>query len=537
MYRAALLLLLTAPLEAATINVNAGESVQAAITKAQPGDEILLQAGARFVGGLKLPARPFGLPITIRSSATLPERRISESDAPLLPVLAAVGEAVISGVNTASWRLIGLRLEQTTFGEIISLQGVNSIEMDRLLITVTGQQKRAIGGNGKAVKLTRSYISGVWSTGQDSQAFAAWDGAGPYTIVDNYLEAASENILFGGADSATAESMPRDILVEYNTLSKPLSWKGQPRNVKNLLELKAAERVVIRNNVLENNWADGQSGTAVVFTPRNQGGKAPWTVVKDVLFERNIVRNAPAIFSVLGFDNNGVSGQTTGIVIKNNLLLGSGGGFLALITNEAGAVTFDHNTYLQPQNGSGTLMGLYAEGTIATPAAPRVPTFAVEKLVVTNNILQFNFYGIHSSFGQGTAGLNAMAKAWTWSQNVLGGGSGTYPPTTTFVPLAAFAQLFSADFLLLPGSAFGAAGTDAADLGWAGQMSAPAAAALSLSLQVSAVLPKCRVSLSSDPPDALGGWVASVSSTASELRITWAKAGQASVEVSTGACK
>jgi hypothetical protein len=46
---------------------------------------------------------------------------------------------------------------------------------------------------------TRSHLAGIWRSGQDSQAFAAWDGAGPYTITDNYLEAASETVMFGGA--------------------------------------------------------------------------------------------------------------------------------------------------------------------------------------------------------------------------------------------------------------------------------------------------------------------------------------------------
>lgn len=539
---AALLLLSALPASAATLQVKAGESIQAAIEKAAPGDEISLQAGARFVGALKLPAKAFGLPITIRSSATLPERRIAPGDVALLPTIAATGEAAISAFNTANWRLVGLRFEPTfPYGEIISISGSTSIELDRIFVELTGtqQQKRAIGGNGKAIKLTRSYLSGIWVTGQDSQAFCAWDGAGPYTISDNYLAAASENILFGGADSSAPEKLPADILIEGNTITKPLAWKGTPKQVKNLLELKGARRVIVRNNLLENNWVDAQSGFAVLFTPRNQEGTAPWTQVADVLFERNIVRNSPSIFQLLGYDAS-TTLQTDAIVIRNNLLLGAGGGRLANVINENGSITFDHNTYLQPQVGTeAPLIGLYAEGNIATPSGLRPAAFAATKLVVTNNMFQYNAYGLHSSIAaQGTATLNAMTKGWEWKQNVLGGGVGIYPAGTFFVAASAFPALFTADYLLQAGSAYAKAGTDGLDLGWAGQApvvqpSAPAG----LLVEVSVGSQKCRVKLSAEPPDDSGGWQATSSVSGSDIRIVWSKPGQASVEVVGGICK
>lgn len=554
---AALLLLLARPLEGATISVKAGESVQAAIDKAAPGDEIQLQAGARFVGALRLPAKTFGLPITIRSSATLPERRLTPGDAALLPTLSATGDAAITATAaSANWRLVGLKLEPSfPFGEIISIAGGNSIEMDRLLIELTGtqRQKRAIGGNGKAIKLTRSHISGVWILGQDSQAFCAWDGAGPYTIVDNYLEAASENILFGGSDSSAPENLPSDILIEGNTITKPLAWQGTPHQVKNLLELKAARRVIIRNNLLENNWSDAQAGFAVLFTPR--ASKAPWTQVFDVLFERNIVRNSPSIFQVLGYDDKtklpdgtivpNTTLQTDAIVIRHNLFLGAGGGRLANVTNESGSVTFDHNTYLQPQVGDGApLIGIYAEGDIAPPSGLRAALFAAQKLVVTNNMFQYNKYGIHSSSAaQGTASLNAMTKGWEWKQNVLGGGGGAYPPGTFFVSVLAYPGLFTPapEYLLKPGSVYAKLGTDGLDLGWAGQAAPPGPTPPStpdgLFVQVSVGSQKCRVTMSAEPPDASGGWQATTTVSGSELRISWSKPGQPSVDVVAGTCK
>ncbi|HEV3468234.1 MAG TPA: hypothetical protein VG148_02860, partial [Pyrinomonadaceae bacterium] len=53
---------------AATINVPAGGDLQAALDRAQPGDEVVLEAGASFVGNFTLPAKAGAAFITVRSS-------------------------------------------------------------------------------------------------------------------------------------------------------------------------------------------------------------------------------------------------------------------------------------------------------------------------------------------------------------------------------------------------------------------------------------------------------------------------------------
>lgn len=58
-------------------------------------------------------------------------------------------------------------------------------------------------------------------------------------------------------------------------MRKPPEWKGA-RSVKNLFELKHAKRVLVEGNVFENNWADGQTGMAIVLKSTNQGGGNPW---------------------------------------------------------------------------------------------------------------------------------------------------------------------------------------------------------------------------------------------------------------------
>lgn len=465
-------LLAASPSAAATIQVRAGGDLQAALNAAKPGDEIVVEAGATFSGQFRLPAKAEGSQIiTIRSSATLPNRRVTPADASLMPRLVSnVGEAVLFAENTAGWKIDGVQFGANVGGEgnvIHIYDGVN-ITLDRILLVAppTGQ-KRGVMGNGRAITLTRSHISGIWRAGQDSQAFCAWDGAGPYTLTDNYLEAASENAMFGGANSRSAAHIPSDILVEGNHFAKPMSWKGTPKAVKNLFELKSARRVVIRNNLFENNWTDAQNGYGVLFTVRNDEGQSPWSVVEDVLFERNIVRNTENGLNVLGYDSYQPSGRATRITIRNNLILTSGT-FLQ-VGAEVGVLTVDHNTVDQ----GGTFAMLYTGDVwIAGSPSKREAQFAAESLTITNTMGFHRDYGvIGDGAGSGTPALDRFARSYTWTHNVLaGGGSQAYPSVTWRPSEAEHKAQFNADYSLVSGSKYRNAGRDGQDLGvvWSG---------------------------------------------------------------------
>src|SRR5262245_63692545 len=121
----ALVILASPSARAATLLVTSGGDLQGALNSAQPGDEIVLSAGARFSGQFYLPAKPAGAVITIRSSATLPARRVTPDDAALMPTLVSpTVDPALSGIGAANWRIDGLRFEANPFGEynIISLQ-------------------------------------------------------------------------------------------------------------------------------------------------------------------------------------------------------------------------------------------------------------------------------------------------------------------------------------------------------------------------------------------------------------------------------
>src|SRR2546422_8499563 len=85
---------------AATITVPSGGDLQAAINAAQPGDTIVLQAGATYIGAFGLPNKQGSSYITIPSSslALLPG-----SDQRVTPVHAGLMPRVLSpGLNQAA---------------------------------------------------------------------------------------------------------------------------------------------------------------------------------------------------------------------------------------------------------------------------------------------------------------------------------------------------------------------------------------------------------------------------------------------------
>src|SRR5690606_29579500 len=204
--------------------------------------------------------------------------------------------------------------------------------------------RRGIALNSRHTAVINSHLSDFKEIGADSQAIAGWNGPGPFAIINNYLEGAGENVMFGGAQASIPQLVPADIEVRGNHLYKPLQWKedesayaGMPWSVKNIFELKNARRVLVEGNLLEHNWPDSQNGFAILFTVRNESGTMPWAVVEDVTFRHNVVRKVGSGLNILGRDDNSRPSQPTArIHIDNNLFVDLGdswgaGSFLQLL--------------------------------------------------------------------------------------------------------------------------------------------------------------------------------------------------------------
>src|SRR5437773_4751816 len=132
--------------------------------------------------------------------------------------------------------------------------------------------------------------------------------------------------MFGGDGPSILNLVPADIEVRGNYFFKPLTWKvGDPSyagvawTVKNLLELKNAQRVLLDGNIFEHNWVGAdQHGAAVLFTVRNQTGSSPWAIVADVTFTNNIVPHAPGGLEFLVGDYLFFGSKPKRFPIQNN---------------------------------------------------------------------------------------------------------------------------------------------------------------------------------------------------------------------------
>ena len=594
---------------AATLTVCASgcaySDLQLAINTALPGDTILLRAGETFIGNFVLPDKAGdGLPILIRSDA---------ADSSLPPAGVRLVPPGYPGANTSLSALARLKgrggiwkttpVLQTAAGahgyrlQFLDIDGIaqegwgtliefgnnsdaqttldavpyNTV-LDRVFVHghPTKGLKRCIALNGRSQEVLNSHVSGCAHFEIDSQAIAGFNGPGPFRIINNYLEAATENVLFGGADPKIPNLIPSDIEIKRNHFSKLLAWRspilqppsaapgvtsiggggalgigthyftvvavlssggddatsaeskeaavsvrsagstvtltwpsvakaekyriyrgtsagnqnrylqtsgpvasfaytgsgeitgnppsqGKLWNVKNLLELKNAQRVAIDGNIFEYCWNASQKGYAVLFTPRNQNGNAPWAAVRDISFTNNIIRHVAGAIDILGADYAYPSQRTTRVMIRNNLAydIGNTWGFehFLLMTGAPDRVTVDHNTAYQQK------IMVLADGDPIT------------NFVLTNNVAPHNDYGIFGSgAGMGNGAIAEYFPSAIIRRNAIGGANASiyppdnfYPDMTTFN--AQFINVAASDFRLVAGSIFNNAGTDGKHLG------------------------------------------------------------------------
>ena len=215
--------------------------------------------------------------------------------------------------------------------------------------------RRGLALNSGDATIINSHFSDFKGVSQDTQAIMGWNGPGPFLIENNHLEAAGENILFGGADPNIPQLVPTGINIRRNLITKPIAWKSQSWTVKNLIEFKNAKDVVVEGNIIENNWAAGQQGYSIIFTPRNQSNTAPWVIVKNITIQNNVIRHVAAVFNILGYDDISTSQQTQDITIRNNLIYDVSSAY-ATPNNPATSAPRHHRRraeehHLRPQHG------------------------------------------------------------------------------------------------------------------------------------------------------------------------------------------
>jgi hypothetical protein len=252
-----------------------------------------------YAGVLSLPGRPtFSCPNSLNP--------------PVAKIVAPKGIAALTLAAGANHYRIGPGLEITravgsglNYGLIVPAGAVSNIVVDHDWIHGTAQDDTTRGiflSGVTSAAIVDSYLNDFHcsTNGACSDAQAIAGGTGPlpqgnWKISGNFLESSAENILFGGVlkNSVT----PADITITGNHLYKPLIWMpkqpgfvggketatakcpqwdptgtiGQcPFVVKNLFELKNAQRVLLEGNVLENVWPGfSQQGESILLSGLN----------------------------------------------------------------------------------------------------------------------------------------------------------------------------------------------------------------------------------------------------------------------------
>lgn len=328
--------------------VGATEDLQAALDSAHCGDTIELEAGGSFNTTYKLPAKPCDDAhwIVIRTSA--PDSILPPEGGRINPCYAGintlhgmslsctstknvmakiVGQPPVLVADGANhYRLIGLELTQIPGKLAYSILNISDaadhVIVDRCWIhgTATDDSQQGVRFNSRYLAVVDSFISDIHFNGADTQAIGGPGGSGPYAIINNYLEAAGENMMFGGGAAATT---PSDIEIRHNHLYKPLVWRptdpgfvGIKFTVKDLFEVKNAQRMLVEGNIFENMW-----GTAIVITPKNQNGRCPVCLAADITWRYNIIRHAGAAFTIFNAptDQGAISQGSQRISVHDNL--------------------------------------------------------------------------------------------------------------------------------------------------------------------------------------------------------------------------
>ncbi|MCW5978115.1 MAG: hypothetical protein KIT09_08555 [Bryobacteraceae bacterium] len=465
-------------------HVAAGGNLQEAIDQAQPGDTITLESGASYTGTYRLRVKPGNSFITITTAGANaivpPDARITPADAAALAKIVTPDggyPAIATDDGAHHYRLAGLEiagapgvypLELIALGSASAAdpaQLAHNIELDRLYIhgDASAGGKRAIGLNSGAATIKHCWISDFRSAWQDAQTIVGWNGPGPFTIVNNYLEASGQNVFFGAATPKIHGLVPSDIVIRGNYVRKPAAWKSASYRVANLLELKNARRVLVEANVFENNWTGlDPVGYAIAFNVRTHKKTVPWAVVEDITFVKNIVRSAPAAIQIAGKDNtDGGLGSGRRILVKDNLFhdidhaTWGGAGRLFEVSWGAEDVTFDHNTCLQRSSAADLL---------------RFEGDPLVRFTFMNNIATHGVSGVSGpGLGIGIPALQSFAPNGVFRRNALiGARSGDYPPgndSPADIALIRFADPAAGDYSLASNSPYKKAATDGKDLG------------------------------------------------------------------------
>lgn len=420
----------------------------AAYMQCTGGEHIVIPAGTVITGQIELPARQFTDFVTIRSDDTIPDMavRTSPRDSNYAVLQGSYpGEVPLVIKNEASKiRLSGLRFEPypnsddtirnyyllqigEAFGQQTIADNPSRIIVDHCLINPPDdiQVVHAILNDGYKVSIISSWLANIKTYGgQDSQAVFSLDGRGAHVYNNTFFEAASESVIYGGADNRIDGHVPANVEFRRCVFTKPVAWRSLPPNsvgdtinIKNLFETKNARRVYVEGSLFSNHWDAGRSQYYALLIkstadrPNGDQG-SPWAISEDIVFENNRVSHINGAMAVtreferpdVVYDPLKPRNIKVLNVLFDDLTFGRWGTHRSWTFYMAGVddLAIRHVSVID---------------AIDTPDEPQelmltlgsINTYRPE---ITDSILPLNFYGIRNSCGEGIAALNVATAGW-----------------------------------------------------------------------------------------------------------------------------
>lgn len=491
----------------------------AALTSGTGGNnvnEVVITAGSSFTGPITLKARGSGATgwIVIRSSASgsLAENtRVAPADVSNMATIVAqcgsAGSYTYGGIQTREdahhYWIIGIEVVSnctavsSTFvlvdfgADDISdgKTGGHHFVVDRCYVhgsSISVNVLHAINLNayqGYSAVLD-SYISEIHQATADTQAILVVFNAGPVLIQNNYLAAASENVMLGGSSSPGLDALariPHDVKILRNTIEKPIAWKtdASVRYVKALVELKTGVRVLVEGNVMSGSWLGCAScevgGFSMRLTVRNEENGVPFAVLEDVTIRYNKITDTAGVMNLTSSDDTYSSGTSKRIYVHDNLWYDmscapSSNFDLSISAGNTAPgedYTFDHNTVVSCDTSHNQ--------TYATAYTPsEFDRFSTRNSIFSSHSgVTFRLDDSASTNLSGTAALNDMfdTNGWFYDHNAIvrSGGTDSSHPSGNFWPTSytnvGFVSIASDDYHLDSGSAYKNAGSDGLDVG------------------------------------------------------------------------
>lgn len=435
-------------------------------------DKLLPPEGTRitpaWAGVASLPGRP-----AYRQPAGGAQR--------LIPKI-LVGSAGPMQMAGDHYRLIGLEITRPTGGRwvnnLLNLSRSTRIILDRIWIHGTAQDETAHGirlNDASYAAIIDSYSNDfhcISSTGTctDAQAISGGNDtivgkAGVFKIVNNFIEAAGQSVLFGGGNNSV--DSPADLEVRRNHMFKPWTWMpgvgasyvggldGHPFIVKNHFELKNAQRVLVEGNVMENVWGGfTQTGASWLLTPKCpiSGSNCPNIVVADVTLRFNQVTSALQFLQIGNAVNDtgtyalggGHNYSIHDNVVENINYTGGNGGSAAALLKMGGGQQFPQIAPFGIRVTHNTVIAVNPMNVLMSMGGPRPA--AETGIVYVDNILTTGKWGLLSGSGSPSdcaavgTNLGKMNACWVdyqFTGNVLMGSStagGAWPAGNYFPP-------------------------------------------------------------------------------------------------------